>query len=108
MALVLRTTPERVVYVGFKRKDGVVCTNDLASGEEFTGTVTVTIEGGAGVSLVAASAAILTTNATNDTIGAMFEATAAGQWTITFTCETTTGEVKGGFVIWNVQAVPTS
>lgn len=108
MALVLRTTPERLVYVGFTRKDGVVCTNDLATGEEFTGAVTVTIEGGAGLTLVAGSAAILTTNATNDTIGAMFDATAAGQWTITFACDTTTGETKGGYVIWNVQAVPTS
>lgn len=108
MALVLRTTPERVVYVGKRRKDGVVCTNDLATGEEFTGAVTVTIEGGAGLTLVPGSAAILTTHVTNDTIGAMFVATAAGQWTIDFTCDTTTGEAKGGLVIWNVQAVPTS
>lgn len=97
----IRSNPWRPIMTGLKEKEAIIC-RTLRTGEEFTGTPTITLPAGGGVTLEPGSEFITTVYQTNDTIGAMIAANTAGEYTITITCETTTGEIKGYYAIWKV------
>lgn len=106
MTLELRDNRVRKVYVGAVIPDGVCFDRQLDTGEELTGTPTITIESGGAVTLVAASEGVTTTNQTNDTAGAKFTAVSAGRVTITVACDTNLGATLVDYIEWDVRAIP--
>lgn len=107
MALSLRENRVRKVFVGAVLPDGVCFDRQLDTGEELTGTPTITIESGGHVTMVVASEGITTSERTNDTAGAKFTAvSAANRVTITVSCDTSLGATLVDYIEWEVKAAP--